>query len=86
MKLLSPTVTLNESSIRCRVAFPGLLLAAVMGGSVLTVLAMRRRFAKAAHGHATREDRLRELNGLREQALITDAEQAEARVRILGES
>ncbi|MEJ6582238.1 MAG: hypothetical protein QNL68_20840 [Akkermansiaceae bacterium] len=88
MKLLSPTVILNESSIRCQIAFPGLLLAAAMGGSILTVLAMRRRFVKAApgsDGQRTPEDRIREVDGLRELALITDAEQAEARLRILNE-
>lgn len=88
MKLLSPTVTLNESSIRCGIAFPGLLLAAAVGGSILTVLAMQKRFAKAAprsDGQRTTEDRIREVDGLREQALITEAEQAESRLRILNE-
>ncbi len=88
MKLLSPTLTLNDSSIRCRIGCSGLLLAVAIGGSALALLAMRRRSVgtvPAIEGQPSTEARLREVEGLREQGLISDAERDEARIRILNE-
>ena len=86
MKLFSPTITVNESSLRCGTTLPGFLLVGAIGGSLLTVVVMRRihaRRIRTSNGPRTLEDRLREIDHLRGRCLITDTEQAEARARIL---
>jgi len=88
MKLFSPTVTLTESSIRCRIGFPGVLLLAAFGGSALVVMAIRRRHGGATSsttGGKTTELRLREVEQLLGHGLITEEERIEARARILSE-
>jgi len=90
MKLFSPTITItiNESSIRGPLAFPGFLLGAAVGGSLLAAMAIRKRYRKAAlrsEQARTLENRLREIDDLRDRSLITAAEQAKARARILNE-
>ncbi|MFT6864171.1 MAG: hypothetical protein ACJAVK_002734 [Akkermansiaceae bacterium] len=88
MKLFSPTITINESSIRGPLAFPGFLLGAAVGGSLLAAMAIRKRYRKAAlrsEQPRTLENRLREIDDLRDRSLITAAEQAKARARILNE-
>jgi len=72
---------------------PGLLLTAAVGGAALAVWAMWRGGGVHRKGHGpnaragerTIESRLREIDGLRERALISDAEQQEARRRVLSQ-
>jgi hypothetical protein len=64
----------------------GLLLMAAVGGAALAVWAMRRGHGpNVPAGERTIESRLREIDDLRERALISDAEQQEARRRVLSQ-
>ncbi len=93
MNLLSPTLTLTESPIRCRVGMPGWLLVAAAGGTTLAIIALlssRRRGKGRADMQATLpektvESRLREVKCLAEQSLISQAEHEQLRNRILNE-
>ena len=65
-----------------------MLLAVVIGGSALAVLAMQRRSRRTSPilvGPGSPEARLREVEVLREQDLISDGERDDLRVRILNE-
>jgi hypothetical protein len=92
MKILCPTLMLHESSIRIRIGMSGLLLMAALGGSVVAVLVMRRRAGTirqlqtgpAMARERTIESRLKEIESLHEQSLISDAEHDEMRKRVLG--
>lgn len=87
MRCFSPNVTLRDSSVVVRrSASCGLLpLACLVGGAVLVGIVMGAKSRKKRGDRRPLAERLRNLEELREQKLITDEECQDRRLQILQE-